>query len=1029
MRRTLCSCVMVLALGAVGCQESTEAPPIRSLVGSGKASLLCRAFELLPKEAEDHGVGRDMRACPESDDPLNDDGEERHTIALLTQTLRGEVAVIDLHGDDRGVLDQDPYVPGKEFLTVGAMPTAIVSTPGGTATFVGVQEANLEAIYALPTTCIVPPDEGEPARDILLWSACRLPSRPGEMAIVADPTLNDSGDDYRTTCGPAAADAEWRAFAERSTKDRRKDCAADLENEQQTGPRGRRKLVVTLPDEGKIAIYDAQAILNLPAGSFMDCVPDRVIALSSTVGTDAVVQPIPADMVSPASCPAQPPRYTELDADPNATARPAGIALSGSTLYVADQGVPLVHTVDLSDPCAAVEGEPLRPTSYNNPGRRVLTRDVAVSDPVPSGKQYVYAVDDAEATSMMAFDVSKGSTSRAPILRNNVPYLPLEAPDRITFESPIKDLAIVKHDVPAVTAEGTAEIGVLCDPNPKAEEPGSLYRTDSDYTDGAGPRKLRGLFGMAALANGQIAAIDIEDWDAPCRRPVTNNQDKSQVDWLGCANDPTFKGVRYEDGGAKRTVTDESSCNVIEPHRVRSGRYFATNPDVGTYAASLDNVPLLTGANEAAQRAGNVDRTKASPKMLAVPFEPVSDMSTPPYLFVGNVKYESDGSGQSMLAMDPKSTEQNSLLLPMFEPRVYASREAFSATFEGVVVAERQNGLLPTRTADYVVEGLGRPLAEDELLLEDTDALFCDQGVQDANVASLVGGELGITDAEGLAKFAASHGDFVVLLSDFDDEDPYFKAQAKVCDEAFDVEDGDLATACEGWFGTAAEPSETRELMIREAYHNKLVLAPRKKDAKAMQRLHCCFPSARQYEIRAEQQWVVRGNRLLHDIIPDSKSKSARCIRDCSPRATKLKNRLFEISSSSADCAEGSADTSECWIGRAEKDAVCVLPGASGGVKPGELPNGCVFDFLKGRFAIYRGLVPSIRDMAFSWTVSGGFAVLATSLGSASTGFSVMPEQMTYSESLDSLVVVDGQSGGLSLFGLGSFTSSGEPYQ
>jgi hypothetical protein len=398
VRTILCSSLIVGAVCVVGCSQKIEPPTVISLERSGKTSLVC--WE------KNSGEGRDMRACPDDPDALSD-SEERHTLALVTQTLRGEVAVVDMQEDVEEVLDEDPFVPGTEHLPIGASPTSIISTPGGVASFVGVGEPGRESIFALPTTCITPPDDGEPAREITLWSACRLPSAPGEMVIAVDPTENSTGNGYRTTCAPSTA-TDWIKAAELSVAERRTDgCFANLEAEEQVGPKGRRKLVVTLPDQGKIAIFDAQAILNLPPGSFENCVPDRVIALSTSVPAEQVEQVIPADLVAAEGCEAPPPRYVASPSDEYSSSRPAGIALSGSKLYVADLGVPLVHSLDLSDPCAPKEEEPLRPFAYDEPARTVVTRDVAASELMPSGKRFVYALDDADGSAMI-FDVSPG---------------------------------------------------------------------------------------------------------------------------------------------------------------------------------------------------------------------------------------------------------------------------------------------------------------------------------------------------------------------------------------------------------------------------------------------------------------------------------------------------------------------------------------------------------------------------------------------------------------------------------------------
>ena len=1044
MRPLLILYVASFLVGAVGCTQSVEPPPLQALERSGKTSLLCREMN--------SGQGRDIRACPLSVDVVSST-EDRRTFALVTQTLRGEVAAIDMH--DKVVIDENPYVPGKEFLPVGKMPTSIVSTPGGVATFVGVAEPGKEAIFALPTTCIMPPvvtdGNPQPAREISLWAACRLPSAPGEMAIAFDTTPNAEKTGYRTTCAPSSANS-WLTASNLPIAERRTDgCSANLEDEQQTAPRGRRKLVVTLPDQGLIAIFDAQAILNLPAGSFDPCVPERIVPLRTNLPTTEAVQEGPgkAELAPGPGCTMPPTRYTAVGYDEaNAHSLPAGIALSGTSLFVSDLNVPLIHQIDLSDPCTAKEVEPLRPVSYDYPSDAVYTDRVSVSKLLPSGRRYLYATTASDGDAM-AFDISPGATAMTPILRGHALDIPYEAPDRIHFESPISDLALVQHDVPAVdTVTETAKLGVLCDPNPsELTSPGTLYRTSSDYTLGAAPRKFRGLFGMMALDSGQIAAVDVEDWDAPCRRPATNNPDTSKVDWLGCANDPNLGAASRYEIGTTLTVTDESSCNVIEPHRVRSGKYFLTDDTHGANSAHLVNYPVLAGQVSQDTSSITSDREKLAPKMLAVAEQDIDCSGTPqstlPFTFVGSTKYSLAGttkngafcdqgkaSGQS-LSTDPDSADQNSVLLPLREPRAYGATESFTATYEGLIVSLRENALLP---ASETVDRAGLTLESDEMLFRDSDAWLCDQGIQDRDVNYGIGKELGLSDADALNSFADDRGDFVVLMSDFLDTDPYFarKTATQSCP-------ADLLQTCQDTFGTAAEPDPKRELLIRRAYHDQLVVAPRigqtETERQDLVRLvHCCFPGKVSYEVRAANQWIVRGQRLLHDVVPDA---GGRCIKDCSPRRSLLKNRAYEISSSAKECDPGTGATSNarpnCFIGPAVAHDVCVVSSPNKGVLPStlgaELPAPCVYSALKGRFAIYRGLAGSVRDMSFTWTVAGGFSVLSSSMINASTGYGVMPAQINYSESLDALVVVDGESGGLHLFGMQSFAPLGLPYQ
>ncbi len=999
----------LLALVA-GCQETAEAPPLYSLERSGQVALLCRE--------QGSGTGRDLRACPDSDDAA-DDGEDRRVMALITQTLRGEVAIIDLHHEE--VVDMDPALPGVEFLPVGANPTGIVSTPGGVASFVGVGEPGREGIFALPTTCIAPARKGEPMRDITLWSACRLPVAPGAMAILVDPapSTGDGPSAYRAGC-PATADSDWSELAEASLGNRREDCPCNLEVEEGIAPVGRRKLVVTLPDLGQVAVFDAQAILNLPAGSFENCQPDQVIALSSTV-PEAAEQAIPADLVPAEGCEAPPVRYSFGPTPSGYRSRPSGLAVDTDRLFVGDLEAPLVHVLDITDRCDIHQNPPLLPRSFDEPNRSVFTRAVAVSPRTLAGEKFLYAVDDADGSAMI-FDVSDAASPRSPLVRPGTPYLPFEAPDRIRLDSPIRDLLIVNHDEPVVNpSTATAEFGTLCDPDPAAGRPGSLYRTSHDLERGASPRKLRGTFGMLALGNGQIVVVDIEDWDAACRRPVSNNPAQEGLDWRGCAPVPDVGSQFVKDGDP--TVSNEAACGVVVPHRVRSGAFMLTDSDYGVHAPTLTGFPRLTAPKSGDLGSGQSRPGRMRPRMLAVPFVPKGQPGTEPQLAVGTSQYTQTGVRQNRLDFDPQSAQSNTLLLPMIEPRAYAATEDFTAIYEGPVVPERKTGQLPASSDPQ--------LSSELLTLRDPDAWFCDQGVADDAVTRAVGAELGVADGEPLDGFVRSHTDFVQLTGAFDEEDPYFdsKAARQRCGVS------DLYESCTKWFGTDEDPEATREFRIIEAYHDHLVATPRSSSDRAtwIERVHCCFPSIHSYVVRAAGQWVVRGSRLLHDIVP---GEELRCVRDCSPRKALMRSRVLEVTSSDPSCQEipeGEEELPACWIGAGVPDEdPCVVADSQSGLDPAllgaSLPMGCVHSTPKARFAIYRGLRASERDMTFSWTVNGGFIPLGTSLVSNSAGYNVLPQSMIHSPQMDALVVVDGASGGLSLVDLGSMMLMGEPY-
>ncbi len=106
---------------------------------SGRVSFVCRGADNSPS-------GHKLDECPDYELAT------RHLLALVTQTATNEVAVVDLYA--QSIIDIDQTTPGYSFLRVGAKPGAIVTTPGGAATFVGVSGLEKDGIFALPTTCV-----------------------------------------------------------------------------------------------------------------------------------------------------------------------------------------------------------------------------------------------------------------------------------------------------------------------------------------------------------------------------------------------------------------------------------------------------------------------------------------------------------------------------------------------------------------------------------------------------------------------------------------------------------------------------------------------------------------------------------------------------------------------------------------------------------------------------------------------------------------------------------------------------------
>ena len=985
---------LLATLGA--CAETPSPVPLRSLERSGDVAFLCLGGFEAPRSIEQ---------CPDYDDY---DGEERHLFAMVTQTARGELAMIDVSAGK--LVDSDPAMPGINFYPVGAQPIDVVTTPGGTATFVAVTEVGREGIYALPSGCLAPRTSAQvPANDLTLWPACALPSAPGRIEVVVDEA--NAGE----RCPGAEPEPE---------PDRGGACPAAADLGAETGAGKRLKLLVTLPDLGQIVILDAQTLLDRQPGSYDACPIDRAPLALAVDLPSAPIQQLAPDLDIEGSC--RPDGLNHGPLPDHFQPRPAGVELVDDLLYVADQGAPVIHRIDLADPCAPVEQPPLLPVSFTDPGSVVTTTELSVSPPLANdrgdldaGDRFAYAIDE-KLGSVMLFDVTPGASNRTPLVRKRSQKLPFEPPDRIAFASPARDVELLMRDVPNVDpTSGVATIGRECDPDPRDDgSVGASYRPNGDYTSGAAPRKLRGVFGFIALSSGQIAVIDVQDFDAPCRRPITPNY-STEEDSHGCvdqkhgASPPAFfTAGGVEDGD--RTVTGEVSCQVVEPHRSRSGTLLVNAPGgIGVRAPSLRSAPRLS-VDGSSVPTNQTDAGKKRPKLLAVPFAPGAAAE----VYVAGTRLVSDASedASNKLDLTPATAEQLSVAHRFDEPRAFPSEEDLGVTYEGQMMNERPAGFLTRLTGP----------AGDEL--RDGGGSFCGRGVQDFEAVRQVGRDRLKVPAGDLDEFAKRHADYLQITSDFPaEEDEYWKS-------GLGASCGDIPGAgydsCRSAFGPGDKPIELRDLRITEAYQSTLMVEPRVVEnepdrQRILDLVACCFPAAISYTIRAGHQWVLVGSEtgFRHDMRSDSDEDGLgrrRCIHDCSPLRQHLVSRAFEISCSG--CAPSAGDTPATYpVGPAVggADFACTREDPAAGVAA---DDPCVFENLTTRYAIYRGNEPSRRDMVFGWQTIGGFNPLYASLAAATS--SVSPESMVFVPQIGQLAIADGASAGLVFVGLDSVSVS-----
>ncbi|MEO6577191.1 MAG: hypothetical protein ABIP89_25305, partial [Polyangiaceae bacterium] len=481
--------------------------------------------------------------------PVNVDGATLpyHLFALVTQTTRGEVAVVDL---TRGaVIDDDRATPGINFLPVGALPTDVAVTPDGAMTFVATAETNKPAIYAIANRDILgdsqglPSDQTRPVPKLTSWPVCALPQTPGPIAVI--PSLPSA-----TTPGGGGAGADGGTDGGAGSNDPGYTLSVVL-----PGDGVRTAKVVTIDPRPFLrgAALDPSFGTTVAPGSLVACPITGAIELSGALPADFNPGPkwddgvkyvdggvtIPPDAEPP---PATSCATTANDAGtmddggftlPSVPRKPPHATFAahdGQILYVADDGVPLIHMIDISTGVPR-ELAPLLATSILDPARKVAVSQIAISPATREYKRFLYALDQKEG-SIIVYDISDGaSSSRLPLTRPHPELNPFQPPDRIVFNAPVASLSFVRHDFPLQkeqdTALTSARTGLLCNPNPNVgadqgpfTDPGAFYRANVVNQQALlGPLRLRGIFALVTLSSGQIVTIDVDDWDAPCRRP------------------------------------------------------------------------------------------------------------------------------------------------------------------------------------------------------------------------------------------------------------------------------------------------------------------------------------------------------------------------------------------------------------------------------------------------------------------------------------------------------------------------------
>ncbi len=1064
-------------LGNASCAQTPTNVPVRTFDRPQKVDVVCMKV-LVP---DPNNPGFEIAIPPQPDVqarcapvPVHVDGSTLpyHLFALVTQTTRGEIAVVDLTSG--AVIDTDHATPGINFLPVGALPTDVAVTPDGALTFVATAETNKPAIYALANRDILgdsqglPSDQTRPVPKLTSWPVCALPQSPGPIAVI--PMLPSPA---ATGGADAGADAGGGASAPGYT------------------------LAVVLPGDGvrsaKVVTIDPTPFLRganldrsfgttVAPGSLVACPITGAIEITGDLPPEFAGGPawddgvkyvdggvaLAADAAPPAaaSCATTAPGDAGSDgpaaADagstfphvPHKAPHATSAARDGQMLYVADDGVPLIHVIDLSSGVPR-ELPPLLATSVIDPARKISVSQVAVSPATRDYRRYLYALDKKEG-SIIVYDITDGANSpRVPLLRPHPELNPFQPPDRIVFNAPVAALSFVRHDFPLLKEQTvsltSALTGLQCNPNPNVgvdqgpfTDPGAFYRANVANQEALlGPLRLRGIFALVTLSSGQIVTIDIDDWDAPCRRPDPMDAPISAVapaeptPSSSTDFDPYHVPAAFQRnaGGVTTPVSLEAFFPVSAPNRPRSANLLRRDPLQGVHIPNLVGLPQLFASNAPLPTAGEAGlrnpimlpttTTLADPSYIKDPTIP--DPTLRELVFIDPTVSQKLGAQDPQLSR-PVPTASPSVRFGFEDPQVHIDQD-WNVTYEG-----RLPGFEGNATTTLVAQ-MGTIDNYQSLNLTVPNGLLCRRGVEDFRLGTeRANREIAAFQAAGLvAPKRLDHrlSDFVQIADNLlPPDDPYWAEEGNDC---WDPQQQGTAQArhdtCLASFGPADDQTTltaSRDFPILEASDDHLVVGrfgqPNNSTAVSerevvsrdpgnaafLKVLRCCFHHQVSFHVRTGGQWLTTGSSVghLHHV---TTSASGACVQSCSSRESLLNSRAPALPRTVGDLTKLiPPDRNSPLAMRNPMFAFLMWNGSTVG-EAGQLVD-----------------ATPTRDLIWKFTVRGQFAPLTINLAATTTALS--PQSMLFIDSLQQLAVVDGSSQGLILIDLNTVAAAHAPY-
>ncbi len=507
MNRTLQLLLAVCVALSVACQVTPPNPTTYNFARPAAVAMLCTWIETdssgrLLTDSNGQFVSapsprpiRDCRSVFDTTAPVTTGTGPYFAFrlfSLVTQTDRGEVAVVNLHTTyNTGIVDNDPAIPGFTFIPVGSFPTAIAVHPSGAVTYVANSGEN--SVSVIDNSTIL---RGGRNRQLLdgamganAFVQIRTPERPGDLAI-----------------GEIA---------------------------------GRTYLYIAFPLSAQIAVLDVTDPSAMPVATY-------VTLGAHTPGLDGGA-PGPGDLDGGAgdggTLAPRPERIAIATADTNAPEANGDV----QALYVSDSRSTFIHVLTPLADGSLVEGEPLEPGMPTRP--LTVTPTILTSTP---NTRFVYAGGANDGTLVVIDTATRRPVlvnallDRPECQVGNVAFNLAACPRidsnidwyRVPVASAVISLATVTRDaidpgdcrtrVAAPTsvvddagADGPSGNPAACSIGTSGDGGSSISTLES----GPAVNAIRGVAVVVGMRNSQLRIIDVEDWQANCnpeRRTVAN---------------------------------------------------------------------------------------------------------------------------------------------------------------------------------------------------------------------------------------------------------------------------------------------------------------------------------------------------------------------------------------------------------------------------------------------------------------------------------------------------------------------------